>query len=507
MKFTAVLATSFLAFQAQAGSTQPDPSKKAWVSILTNDSFNHTEMLSAQIRSIKKYSNYKEHVTLILPTVSDELVANLESLGTKITRVDRIESPFYIERSWWQDVFAKLHIFNLTDYSQVTYVDSDAFIGGAEADLIFDECQADICGVQDAIDVEFLGERAGYTMMNAGVMCVRPSKARFDFITQEALPQAREHFLPEQGFFADAFVIKKFGREVGTVQWLNWRYNTCSMGYYGLVNTCENSHNKEGEDLDLSFCSTQFKEQVSIFHSCGDVKVNKYPLCIWDETDDDWASFCDFKDVSMYQELLLEANPCTYGNIGESTCTDTWANNGQCQWCEEVSRCLSPDLSCDIFGRDSRAVAERKVAYETYIAKAGGKQAAFGPKIEITAQSERKLNRSSKKAKSPSQKKERGLFLRAKKTKTNRSHKQKLASINTDRLSIVNVDESSPQTEDTVDESSPQTEDTVDSLGPYASIADVDESSPQSGDTVGSLGPYAGLGPYADLGPYAGLRK
>jgi hypothetical protein len=176
-----------------------DTNRKAWVGILTADSFNHTEMLATQIQSIENFSKYKQHITLVLPAVSGDTIARLSKLSTSVVAVERIESSFPIESVFWQDVFSKLHIFNMTSYEQVAFLDSDAFIESAQADQIFEECRAAFFGVRDALDPEF-GDGIGFSMVNAGVLVVRPSTERFNFITNKALPQALSYSLPEQGF-------------------------------------------------------------------------------------------------------------------------------------------------------------------------------------------------------------------------------------------------------------------------------------------------------------------
>ena len=186
-----------------------DGGKHAWVTVLTDSNFNNTQLAATQILSVQKYSKHK-HISLVLPLVDDDTRGLLEELGSSVVEVSRILPPFKIQAEWFQDIFSRLHLWNLLEFEQITYMDADAFLMNKNADQIFNECDKDFCAVgRDKISG--LETHLDAQLFNAGVMVIRPNKNTYEYLVHEALPVFKHDGIvaPDEHFLADVYFHMK----------------------------------------------------------------------------------------------------------------------------------------------------------------------------------------------------------------------------------------------------------------------------------------------------------
>jgi hypothetical protein len=249
-----------------------ESSKKAWVTVLTDSNFNNTQLAATQILSVKRFSEH-EHITLVLSLVDEETREFLEGLGSSIVEVSRIQPPFKIAGEWFQDIFSRLHLWNLLDFEQVAYLDADALLINDDADGIFNECDADFCAVgrdRLSFDEQISDEsrNMGDTQLfNAGVMVLRPDKDVFDYLVNEALPgnkisdaeysaSADEHFLAE--------IFFQLKHNLRTFQ------HRSHVGSSKLL----------GKNL-VSVCNQDNDNDNALTHTCLQQKSTNFPLLLF----------------------------------------------------------------------------------------------------------------------------------------------------------------------------------------------------------------------------------
>ena len=106
-----------------------------------------TSLALVQIASVRRFSAYQTHVTMVTPEVEEPARRQLRAAGSHVVEVPLISPPWKISASWWNTVFTKLAIFSLRHVDgltldKVAFVDLDAFLISPSADSIFDACGA-----------------------------------------------------------------------------------------------------------------------------------------------------------------------------------------------------------------------------------------------------------------------------------------------------------------------------------------------------------------------------
>ncbi|RUP48306.1 glycosyl transferase family 64 domain-containing protein [Jimgerdemannia flammicorona] len=131
------------------------------------------EMISAAmvlVHSIKLKDTTRDIVLLVLPYVSEDSRQELITLGAKIVEIEEVPFPFNatqankgINKSCR---YSKLHLWELTDYDKIIYLDADTMVV-EKIDELFDF-------------PEFSAVMDMGTTMNTGVFVMEPSKATFN---------------------------------------------------------------------------------------------------------------------------------------------------------------------------------------------------------------------------------------------------------------------------------------------------------------------------------------
>ena len=119
----------------------------AWLTLLSGNSENTTNLALLQIASVNHFSRFG-HVTMVTPDVRSSARVQLIAAGSHVVEVEPIEPPAMVA-PWWATVFTKLRAFSLSRHQLVTYLDLDAFLASDRADTVFDSCDAtEICALR-----------------------------------------------------------------------------------------------------------------------------------------------------------------------------------------------------------------------------------------------------------------------------------------------------------------------------------------------------------------------
>ncbi len=163
----------------------PNHTSEAYVSLVYGDYYN---WLGVRVlgQSLLDTGTAKDRVALCTNTVSDETKELLQADGWIIKPVSTI-NPYSKRRSdYYFSAYSKLHVWNMTEYERVVYLDSDVLVL-TNIDHLFD------CGTFCAA-YEVL-----YYIFNSGVMVVEPSTTVFnDMMRKVSTLKSYDH--ADQGF-------------------------------------------------------------------------------------------------------------------------------------------------------------------------------------------------------------------------------------------------------------------------------------------------------------------
>ena len=178
-------------------------------------------------------------------------------------------------------------------------------------------------------------------MIDAGVMVVRPSASLFLALARELAHAPQPYVtLPEQELLSAHYLD---GSGHGNAVSDRFRFLPSGFGQ----------------------CSSENKRLVGakIFRSCRANSYLRLPLCVWDrsrgsadcprrlleavEGPEQEASAARQEALRLYQQMVVEANPCAVHSLSADSCAGAEAGGVQCHWCDNATRCL-PLGACDI---------------------------------------------------------------------------------------------------------------------------------------------------------------
>jgi hypothetical protein len=121
-------------------------------------------------------------ICLVTEGVSSAARMQLEVAGWEIISVRAIESSSadIVEEKWRQQ-FTKLHLFSLTNFTQILYLDSDIIVKGSLQRAW--QCDAPLCGAPDVFHPVFF---------NCGVLVLVPNRTELQLLLK-ALPSLPAH--------------------------------------------------------------------------------------------------------------------------------------------------------------------------------------------------------------------------------------------------------------------------------------------------------------------------
>tara|TARA_B100001540_G_C15706376_1_gene596358 strand:- start:8 stop:997 length:990 start_codon:yes stop_codon:yes gene_type:complete len=161
-----------------------NPNSRAIVSIITEDKaeyIRYAQVLAYSLRSAGKISCDYDMIMLHSCQLKAQSIQTLEFAQWKIVEISPIAFPnttvIPMSKKFYK-MFSKLHIFNMTDYKAVLYIDSDAFVVKQLAGMLDKSIEKmNDLNVQLAWGID-CGKYA-WSLHNAGVMLVTPSHALF----------------------------------------------------------------------------------------------------------------------------------------------------------------------------------------------------------------------------------------------------------------------------------------------------------------------------------------
>eukprot|EP00271_Cylindrocystis_brebissonii_P019979 TRINITY_DN639_c0_g3_i1.p1 TRINITY_DN639_c0_g3~~TRINITY_DN639_c0_g3_i1.p1 ORF type:complete len:572 (-),score=88.70 TRINITY_DN639_c0_g3_i1:620-2335(-) len=163
-------------------------SNHAFVTLLYGDSF----LLGVRVlgQSLRDTGTLKDMVVLVSPDVSQQSIAVLQADGWLVEAVDLLKNPNSNYRETFWGVYTKLHVFNMTQYERVVYLDADTLVVNSIEDLFLTH--------------GFCANIRHSEKFNAGVLVLEPSSQMFaSMLTKvESLPS---YDGGDQGFLNEYF--------------------------------------------------------------------------------------------------------------------------------------------------------------------------------------------------------------------------------------------------------------------------------------------------------------
>ena len=104
--------------------------KCAYVTLLsTNEYYPGVVAMFESLKLTKP--KYHDFVVIINETINRDIINKLEKRGYLVIKKDKIDFSSIVSNNsftYWINTFDKLHIFELTEYDKIIYLDSDLFI-------------------------------------------------------------------------------------------------------------------------------------------------------------------------------------------------------------------------------------------------------------------------------------------------------------------------------------------------------------------------------------------
>ena len=150
-------------------------------------------MLGARVlgQSLRETGTTKDLVALCTRTVSVETIRVLQADGWIINYVDNIPNPYsgFSKRGgYFSGAYSKIHIWNMTNYERVVYLDSDVLVM-SNIDHMFD------CGT-------FCAAFRHSDLFNSGTMVIEPSSAVFEDMIKQ-IRRLSSYDVADQGFLIE----------------------------------------------------------------------------------------------------------------------------------------------------------------------------------------------------------------------------------------------------------------------------------------------------------------
>ena len=165
-------------------------SKEAYVTLMYGGFILGARVLG---QSLRETGTAKDLVALCTRTVSAETIRVLQADGWIINYVDNIPNPYSglsKRGDYFSGAYSKIHIWNMTNYERVVYLDSDVLVM-SNIDHMFD------CGT-------FCAAFRHSDLFNSGTMVIEPSTAVFEDMI-ERIPSISSYDKSDQGFLNEYF--------------------------------------------------------------------------------------------------------------------------------------------------------------------------------------------------------------------------------------------------------------------------------------------------------------
>ena len=190
--------------------------KYSYVTLLTNDSYVYGVALL--VESMSRVNTYYPLHVLINDEVSAASIEILDQLGVTYELVSTIPTPPDIYQhnlnfepnvaATWRNCWTKFHIFNLTQFDKLVFLDADILIL-KNLDHLFNCPHMTSC-----LDGEYFNLWPSWDHFNSGCIIIEPSKKLFDDILNFA-NNLKESELPEY-IIADQEVLNLYFKDWST---------------------------------------------------------------------------------------------------------------------------------------------------------------------------------------------------------------------------------------------------------------------------------------------------
>ncbi|OCF40074.1 hypothetical protein I317_06149 [Kwoniella heveanensis CBS 569] len=190
-------------------TTQAGQGKEAYVTFLSSVADQNyllaTRLLIYQLLHDPLTSDRttsRDVVVLVTPSIDSDVEQILRDEGALVNRVELLDGfpvPKEIEgdeNHHWKDQYTKLHIFAMTSYDRVLYLDNDVLLLNSLAPIWTSpgsELESGLGGVgerkkEELVEsdkrIEPLSQEEERSYLNAGFMMLRPDQERFDTLRQ-----------------------------------------------------------------------------------------------------------------------------------------------------------------------------------------------------------------------------------------------------------------------------------------------------------------------------------
>lgn len=159
-------------------------------------------------QSLKEADPDRDRVALCTETVSDDTKKVLKADGWVIKPISNIHSPYEGKSkrgNYFFGAYSKIHVWNMTEYERVVYLDSDTLVLSNISQLFN-------CG-------SFCAAFRHSDLFNSGVMVIQPSRDVFKDMIKE-VPELKSYDVGDQGFFNNYFKELVYG------PFFNWSNTT-----------------------------------------------------------------------------------------------------------------------------------------------------------------------------------------------------------------------------------------------------------------------------------------
>ena len=191
-------------------------SRHAIVTVLTNISDEYLQLAIVLGYSITMYSDVDNRVDRIIVTpfgddLRDTVKQKLEFAGWTLVQMPAIPPPASVnvdtvKHARYVGCFSKLHVFNMTQYDAILYLDADTMLCGNIMELFtYYAPRMQKHGVHLAMARDSISDANADATFNAGVMLVRPSRTLTEELISNPHSVTFDHAFSEQGLLTAVF--------------------------------------------------------------------------------------------------------------------------------------------------------------------------------------------------------------------------------------------------------------------------------------------------------------
>ena len=187
---TNVLSTEMYLRGSESGVTKPYHNENAFVTLLlpteTKSLKKYTGCTLIFLKSLLQYKKSFDVLVLYTSDVHPDDVALVRSVeGVKMQLVEKFQNDHIDDRSY-KPMITKFHLWNLKQYKQIAYYDSD-HVFMRDPSGIFEDCgDASFCATQDTwINGDYF---------NAGLLVVRPNANEYEMLLSKRHLANRRRF-------------------------------------------------------------------------------------------------------------------------------------------------------------------------------------------------------------------------------------------------------------------------------------------------------------------------